>query len=246
MARARAIFERDRSLFGSVPNLAESFVCDLCLGPVNPGYSRCFGCHRLTTSTTAVPDELLTRVVPMTTAISPSPWYTRLATYKTFRADYQPTLAALAHTFLRSNGAAIQELLGGRADCITIVPSKRGISYEEQPFRRVLSLVSSIEEKLVHGLNYRPDANYERQRYDPAWFEKGRSKIAGRRVLLLEDTWASGATCLSAAGALLGYGARSVVALPIARIITETFWSEHTPEYLDAARAPYDPTAWPR
>lgn len=246
MALARAIFERDRLLFGSVPAATEPFVCDLCLGPVNPGYSRCVGCHRLTSSATPVPEELLTRVVPMTTAVSPSPWYTRLATYKTFRSDYQPTLAALAYTFLRSNSAAIQELLGYPPDCITLVPSKRGLPYEDQPLRRALSLVSSIKERLVHGLSYRPASSYERQKYDPSWFQGGGATVKGQRVLLIEDTWASGATCLSAAGALLELGARSVVVLPIARCITESFWRAHAPAYLDAVGSGYDPTAWPR
>ena len=182
----------------------------------------------------------------MTTAINPSPWYTRLATYKTVHAEYQPTLAALAHAFLESNSAVIEDLLGGPPDCITVVPSKRGIGYEEQPLRRALSLVSSIERKLVHGLSYRTDASYDRQRYDPSWFQAGHSDCAKLRVLLIEDTWASGATCLSAAGALLDLGAAAVVALPLARCVTESFWRDHAPEYLDAAEGRYDPEAWPR
>jgi hypothetical protein len=178
--------------------------------------------------------------------VSPSPWYTRLVTYKTFRSDYQPTLAALAYTFLRSNSTPIQELSGGPPDCITLVPSKRGIRYEDQPLRRALSLVSSIQERLVHGLSYRLGASYERQRYDPSWFQAAPTGLSGQRVLLIEDTWASGATCLSAAGALLELGVKSVVVLPIARCITESYWRDHAPAYLDAVRTEYDPTAWPR
>lgn len=45
----------------------------------------------------------------------------------------------------------------------------------------------------------------------------------GKRVLLVEDAWVTGATAVSAAGSLVEAGAAEVLVLPIARIIDGGF-----------------------
>jgi predicted amidophosphoribosyltransferase len=50
--------------------------------------------------------------------------------------------------------------------------------------------------------------------------EEGRSRIAGRAVLLVDDVYTSGATAKAATRALLRGGAASVDVLTFARVVT--------------------------
>lgn len=81
----------------------------------------------------------------------------------------------------------------------------------------------------------------------PTAFRPGPISVAGKRVLLIEDSWTSGATAISAAGALLDGGAASVLIMPIARIIPSGFWPDDHP-YRTAMKLPWDPDSdqWPR
>jgi hypothetical protein len=63
-------------------------------------------------------------------------------------------------------------------------------------------------------------------------------------VLLVEDSWVSGATPLSAAGALHAADAE-VLSLPIARVINNPGWWGDNP-YLTMMWEPYDVVRWPR
>jgi hypothetical protein len=181
----------------------------------------------------------------MTTAINPSPWYSRLLLYKRGRQEYWPILRALVDTFLRDNESRVRELLQGRLDAIAVVPSKKGIPYSKQPLPRLLQSSKRYGEIIENLLSFRPGASLDRWQHDPSVFQEGQVSTAHRRIVLIEDTWVTGATCMSAASALLALGARSVVVMPIARCLNETFGRESAPEYLEATEAPYEPT-WPR
>jgi len=55
----------------------------------------------------------------------------------------------------------------------------------------------------------------------------------------------TGATALSAAGALLMHGAAAVAILPLARCLDTSYWGELHP-YRAAADRPYRVAFWPR
>lgn len=76
-------------------------------------------------------------------------------------------------------------------------------------------------------------------------FEAGSTGVQGERVVLLEDTWATGATCLSAAGALLRLGAAAVAVLPVCRVVYESFVDEGDP-YRNNEADMFDVAHWPR
>lgn len=71
------------------------------------------------------------------------------------------------------------------------------------------------------------------------------AEVGGHRIILVEDTWITGATALSAAGALLDAGADSVVITPIARDMKPAFHGEEHP-YLVYIQHEYELEAWPR
>ena len=82
----------------------------------------------------------------------------------------------------------------------------------------------------------------------PPEVEPGPTGVSDERVILIEDTWVTGATALSAAGALLGRGVESVAILPIARMVELGFWNSRYGghPYLGVLEKPYDPAEWPR
>jgi len=229
-----------QSELGTVPLLSEGHSCRRCLGPTHLGYRYCTSCHAVYGQ---APDSLRGCCVPMTTALDPSPWYGRLWKYKQTTTTDWIRLAALVSVYYRAQADRLEGLLGGSPTGITIVPSKRGFTFEEQPLRRLLDRVASLRngiEKLVEHTGM----SVPRQKYLPEAFRVV-GGVSGRRVLLIEDTWTTGSTAVSTAGALLAAGAESVVVLSLARKVNLDYWTDQHP-FLTAMKQPWDPSVWPR
>lgn len=241
MPTVEEVFEQNQRFFGVVPHEDRSYVCPYCLGPVGD-YHQCYNCLELFIQGD-VPQSLRGRVVPMTSCLNPSPWYRRLYTYKHGRPDYGPILASLTLIWLRQHLDEIEELLGGSASVTTIVPSTRGPDFESQRLRQSLSLAPPIRESLRHALSHVDGESVNSNEYNPDAFEAGPVSVGGERVLLIEDTWLTGATALSAAGALLREGAEQVVITPLAR---SSFENNCIQVYAERMVQDYDPTFWPR
>ncbi len=231
-----------------VASLANPWVCPGCLGPRREPYDWCPGCDRLAKA--GCPEEVLRSTVPVTIAERPGPWYNRLATYKAGHPEYSFHVVSVFWTFLRTHRQEIERQLGGSISMITPVPSKRGKSYREQPLRSALSLARELADLLVPVLAYQPHAEVDNLRgsYYPQCFPRAGESPDRKRVLLVEDTWVSGATAVSAAGSLLEQGADSVLSVPIARVLDTDYW-EGSP-YLtwiktQTTRA-HQLTPWPR
>jgi hypothetical protein len=185
------------------------------------------------------------RVVPMSVAPNPGPWYSRLATYKTFHRGYSSVLASLAYTFLTTHEAEVEHALGGEMDRITVVPSTRGVPPDTQPLRRVLSLIPPLEEHTAALLRHVPGQKVGRQEYQPGAFECV-VPVDGQRIILIEDTWVTGAKAVSAAGALLAAGAENVLIMPMGRMVQPKsgYYPEDHP-YFEWIDRPYDFQHWP-
>jgi hypothetical protein len=184
----------------------------------------------------------------MTSVLNPGPWYSTLVTYKNFERRGGVVLASVAYHFLTTHERSIAVMLGGEPTMLTIVPSKRGTPYDQQPLRGVLSLLEPLQTKLRQTLVHQPGQAHARRKYSPEVFGAGPASVEGARVVLIEDTWVTGATAVSAAGALLRLGAASVAIFPIARVVAASFWPEEHP-YRAAMRSGYtahDPASWPR
>ena len=230
----------------SIPSRTNAFVCDTCLGPVNPNFAHCFGCNRVF-GPFGAPRELREAIVPMTSALKPSAWYTALINYKKYQPVLRGLIVSIAHHFLASRRTHIAALLGGEPTMITVVPSKKGVPYETQPLRTALAISQPIREKLAQALTYNAAEPVPHLGYNPAAFPVGPASARGHRIALIEDSCVSGATAISAAGALLEHGAASVAVLSIARVVAEDFWPEDHP-YRIAMKTPFDAdtASWPR
>lgn len=228
-------------MFGSVPEYVAGTVCEWCLGPVTD-WSCCYGCKRLREG--GAPTALDGSIIPMSVAINPSAWYSRLVTYKGFQRVHGHTLAGLIGTFIIAHRPRIESRLGGPIDLIIPVPSKRGIPFDDQPLRRVISAIIPFRDKVHDVVRFKPGVTLERQEYDPDVFIVDAS-VCGQRIVLIEDTWVSGATAVSAAGALLEWGADALAMLPVARMVETSYHGKDHP-YFARVRAPHDVMRWPR
>jgi hypothetical protein len=190
------------------PSLA---LCVLCRGPVRPGFARCYQCAR---------HELLGQglladaVVPISYAVKGTAFAAGLWRYKSWPAPSvaaQTSMLALLLAFLHDHGACVWRHAGMPAPGrLAVVPTGCG-----RPGTHPLLALSAPYLRLpVTRLVIRPgeqgrDPNVNR-------FSAERSR-PGASVLLLEDTWVTGASAQSAAAALKRAGARHVAVLVLGR-----------------------------
>jgi hypothetical protein len=219
------------------------------MGGVREGFDYCPACKRWVQK--GVPQSLLEAVVPATIATDPGRWYSRLATYKVSSPAYRGHIAAVAWSFIEQHETRLAALAGGDLDIVTPVPSKRGCPFAEQPLQQALRAVKPVASRLAETLRFEPaEGIHVRNDYYPDCFDAGPVRVRGSRVLLVEDSWVTGATALSAGGALLKYGAEAVVVLSIARVLNVDYWRGHP--YLQRVardseeREPFDITLWRR
>lgn len=178
-------------------------ICRICHSSTNPGYSTCYQCGF--DASALGPTE----VVPITMSVERELVHHHLRNYKDGRSDEErerltARLAALLSVFMDNHSRCL-----GEWDYAVCVPSSSR------------SAVTNIAKrtKVLHG------ATRERLTATPGdWsrqFTSARFTVAGRvtgdRVLLLEDTYASGASVHSAAAVLRAAGAQVVGPLVLGR-----------------------------
>ncbi|WP_433222902.1 ComF family protein [Dactylosporangium sp. CS-047395] len=125
-------------------------------------------------------------------------------------------VAATLARFLASHWACVTELINGEPTVVTTVPStggRLGVHPLVTAVHRVAALGPLHRELLTLG-----DARIERLRATDRGFVSA-GDLAGQRVLLIEDTFTSGARTQSAASALRRGGARSVGVLAVGRVV---------------------------
>lgn len=237
----RDVYQELQPLMGAVPEIVWGETCDQCFGIVSD-FSRCWSCKKLFGE---APSELSGMMVPMSTARNPSPWYSKLVGYKNFEGEQQFAVAALSHLFVTTHQTKIEGLLGGEIDAITIVPSTRGKTFDNQPLRRTLERSPFFRGKLKPLVSYRTGTSVPRQTYTPRAFPCTR-EAESARILLVEDTWVSGSKAVSTAGALLEAGAKSVVIATVARLVEKPGYFPADHPYYERVSQPHEYMRWPR
>jgi hypothetical protein len=185
-------------------------ICAVCRGPARPGYARCYQCAQHDLLGRGLADA----VVPVSYAVKGTAFAARLWRYKSWRAPdpgARAALLALLLAFLHDHGRCVWRHAGmpppGR---LAVVPTGCG-----RPGPHPLLELSVPYLRLpVTGLVIRPgeqgrDPNVDR-------FSAERTG-PGASVLLLDDSWVSGASAQSAAAALKRAGARHVAVVVLGR-----------------------------
>jgi hypothetical protein len=205
-------------------------VCRICRGPAAAGHAVCFSC-RLVARRLGRPSA---PVVPARLCPLPGPLYTVLLGYKESpvaeaRLRFCTIVRALLRAFLVGDAGRLELAVGGPIDVVALVPSTH------RPGPAPLALVDGLAGEVTGAL---PAA-----RWAPALLRRGgqpggwppvahmrpdataftvpppdRTALRGARVLLLDDTYVSGARAQSAAAALQRAGAHTVIG-PLGRVL---------------------------
>jgi hypothetical protein len=180
-------------------------LCALCRGPARPGSRHCFHCSQYLEY---LPGLLPDVMVPVAYARKGSQHATTLWQYKSARpaaVAARAALSALLLAFLRDHGPCIWQRAGmTRPTHAAVVPSRRarpGIHPLQALVGRYLTLP---------WIPMRLACSEDPGCCDPDPSRFSAERMAGASVLLLDDTWTSGASATSAAAALKLAGARSV------------------------------------
>lgn len=222
--RTRSVEEISDPLLGAltpVPRVAPG-VCRICHGAPRAGYAECLSCHR-TTSQVSNPASL---VVPISLYVIPSQLHTILWGYKNtvdeaVRRRQVVQVAAIVGRFLHRHRRCIVGVVGRDFDVITVVPSSRGRA-GAHPLEQAIGLLPSPASALAPLLEPGAEPIGEERRASDHAFEPLGS-ATGRSVLLVDDTFTTGARVQSAASALHGGGAHVVAALVVGRVMRPDF-----------------------
>jgi hypothetical protein len=205
-------------------------VCAVCRGPASRGQRICFAC-RTVARRLGLP---LAPVLPARLCPLPSPLYTVLLGYKESpvaeaRLRFGAIVRALLQAFAAGGRGRLEALAGAPFDLVSLVPSTHRPG--PAPLGRVAGLDGAMS-RVFAPAQWTPDLLQRNDapggpppvahmRPDPAAFSllDAGSSVAGACVLLLDDTYVSGARAQSAAATLQQSGARATVIAPLGRVL---------------------------
>lgn len=215
----------------AAPQAGAAGACLTCHGPAG----RRARCSQCALHFECAQGSLADVVVPVALAAKGGAHAVRLWQYKSAQVlapDAGPgpgeVLRALLLRFLRDHGPCVWRAAGWPGGCapthVAVVPTGRA-----RPGTHPLhDLIAPYLSTPWAPLWARPTAAHARD-LDPERF--GAREVAGARVLLLDDTWTTGASAQSAAMALRSAGAVSVATVMLGRHMARRH----------AAGVPYDP-----
>jgi hypothetical protein len=199
------------------PDPSAAGLCQLCRGPAWPGRERCYRCYRYGQ---CLPGLLPDVVVPVAYAAKGGHHATNLWRYKSRQpgaAEAGAALRALLLVFLRDHGSCVwRSARMPRPSHVAVVPSRRGRS-GTHPLQRLAAPYLTLSWVRL-GLARQDDPSAHDP--DPSLFTSQR--LAKASVLLLDDTWTTGASATSAAAALRLAGARSVAVVVLGRHLDDS------------------------
>jgi len=186
-------------------------VCRICRGPVRPGLARCYQCGR---HGSLGPGLLADAVVPISYAVKGSALAADLWRYKSWptpSVSARAAVLALLLAFLHDHGPCVWRHAGMAAPGrLAVVPT--GCGRPGPP--PLLELISPYLRLPLTRLAMWPGR--QSRDLDIQRFHAERA-VARADVLLIDDTWVSGASAQSAAAALKLAGARRVAIVVLGR-----------------------------
>lgn len=215
------------------PPRAGARVCDVCHGPTGTGFVRCLSCNR----TTRQVSRPVTLVVPISLYVVPSQLHHVLRSYKdapvaATRRELRARVAALLLRFLSRHGDCICAAASSGWGVLTTVPSSRERG-GTHPLEQAIQMAPALRDR--HERLLRPgQGGLDHNRASDQGFEVARD-VEAERILLVDDTFTSGARIQSAASALQLAGATVVAGVIVGRVIDPTFRQE-SQAFWDAAR----------
>jgi hypothetical protein len=212
-------------------------VCRVCHSGPNDDYAICFSCDR-TMSQVTFPTEL---VVPISLYKVPGQLHHVLRNYKDGPAApvLRNQVAAMLARFLGRHRGCIERALGAPIDVVMTVPSTRlPLRTGVHPLQLAVQQVRTLNELHRVGLRRGPAPVGHLLANDRAFIVE--IDVSGLTILLVDDTFTSGARAQSAVSALVFAGATHVSVLTVGRVIDPTFNDNSQRIWRWARRRPFD------
>lgn len=196
-------------------------VCSTCFN-FTRGYERCYACAHI--------EQWLDTVAPISYSVGREQLHHALAQYKRLSGEVARQLAVqLAAVLWRY--LALHEPCAARAagvdafELVTTIPSSHLGRDERHPLRwivgQVVAPTRDRHERLLRRSSLGLGAHeFSRRKYEPL------RKLHGESILLIDDTWTTGANAQSAAAALRSAGAGPIAAIVIGRHLNRE-WHEN-------------------
>jgi predicted amidophosphoribosyltransferase len=214
-------------------------VCDVCHGAPGAGFQRCWSCYQ-TTRQVSNPVRL---VVPVSLTQLLGQLHHVLRSYKSdaypqaTRAAFGLQVSAILTRFLARHRRCIRDAAAADWNCITIVPSSAGRS-GAHPLEGVIQMSSWLNDQYRPLLQAGSESAQHIRASDHAYVAT--DDVNGLSVLLLDDTFTSGARAQSAASALGRAGAQVIAMVPVGRVINPEFSAEAAALLTRARSQPFD------
>lgn len=196
-------------------------VCSICFN-FTEGYSRCYACTHA--------EPWLDVVSPISYSVAREQLHHALASYKRLSGNVagrlRAELAAVLWRYLAVHEPCVASAAGAQAfQLVTSVPSGQRQRDAHHPLRRIVG-------ELVGPTRGRHERLLERSEVPtpPREFHRGKFRatraLQGETVLMIDDTWTTGASAQSAAATLKAAGAGSIAAVVIGRHLNRD-WHEN-------------------
>jgi hypothetical protein len=208
-------------------------VCVTCFNFTRGGYKHCYACEHGA--------AWLEVVAPISYSVGGEQLHRALVGYKRLTGEVARRLgvelAAVLWRYLQAHERCVARAAGVEAfELVTTVPSGAREHDANHPLRRIVGeLVGPTRSR------YRPLLRRSRVEVEPRAFDARRfetlEQLQGQPVLLIDDTWTTGASAQSAAAALKHAGAGPVAAIVIGRYLNRE-WHD-ADQRLRAMRQPF-------
>ena len=208
-------------------------VCEVCFN-FTRGFGRCYACSHQ--------DNVLAAVAPISYSVAGEQLHHALLGYKRLKGriarQLERELGAVLWRFLSQHEDCVAKAAGiERFDVVTTVPSGDRDRDLDHPLRGIVGELIGPTHERYRLMLMRSRADVAPRAVSADKFEALRP-LDGEAVLLIDDTWTTGASAQSAAAALLDAGAGSVGAIVIGRHVNRE-WHENE-RRLSELEQPFD------
>jgi hypothetical protein len=208
-------------------------VCRTCFN-LTQGYERCYAC--------AHGGAWLDVVAPISYSVGNEQLHHVLAGYKRLAGEparrFTVELAAVLWRHLAIHERCVAAAANvDRFALVTTVPSGDPARDEHQPLRRIVGELTGPTRERYERLLRRTDVPTNPRQFQPDKYAATRP-LAGEAVLLIDDTWTTGASAQSAASALKAAGAATVAIVVIGRHLNREW--HHNDRRLSRLARPFD------
>lgn len=208
-------------------------VCRKCLN-LTDGYDRCYACTRL--------EPWLDAMAAISYSVAHEQLHHALAGYKRPPAEvadrFAIELAAVLWRHLAGHEACLAHAARiDQFELVTVVPSSTREREGSHPLPRIVGELTGITRTRYQSLLRRSRIPVAPREFRAAKYE-ATGPLNGKSVLLIDDTWTTGANAQSAAAALKAAGAGPVATVVIGRHVNREWRSND--RHLRALARPFD------